>query len=233
MVAGLCITTTSLAVMSVVFNQPWLAVLGVIMVTAALIGTRSFGYAEVRLLMGRAIHFARSFATHPSNADTASHDRRVSLQGVERWDTIWEPLVQFAKGNRFARIKIDLNLAWLHEGYHAHWQSVRFPERPVQLQFSIPLFIDRYARGAMRVPIGRLEVIAEASDPDIHDRISDLSEYLRNLSAEIERMVHRLESAKKQIGPPQSRPADPPAAKSTSEIPIISANPVAVSETIY
>jgi UDP-GlcNAc:undecaprenyl-phosphate GlcNAc-1-phosphate transferase len=231
-VAGLCVTTTSMAVMSVVFNQPWLAVLGVIMVTVALIGTRSFGYAEVRLVIGRAIHFAQSFATHPTNNNTMSHDRRIALQGVERWDTIWDPLVQFAKGNRFAKIKIDLNLAWLHEGYHAHWQSVRLPERPHQLQVSIPLFVDRSTQRATRVPIGRLEVIAGASDPDIYDRISELSDYLRELMSEIERMINRLESTRKGIGLPDSRPAESPAARTTLEAPIRSGNPVAASEPI-
>ncbi len=231
-VAGLCITTTSLAVMSVIFNQPWLAVLGVVMVTVALIGTRSFGYAEVRLLMGRAVHFVQSFATHPDNGNPGSHDRRVALQGVERWDTIWEPLVQFAKGNRFARIKIDLNLAWLHEGYHAHWQSVRLPERPNQLQVSIPLFVDRSAQRAMRVSIGRLEVIAEASDPDIHDRISDLSDYLRYLMGEIERMVNKLESTRKRTRSPDARPSELPAEQTTVDGPFRSASPVAASEPI-
>jgi UDP-GlcNAc:undecaprenyl-phosphate GlcNAc-1-phosphate transferase len=218
--------------MSVVFNQPWLAVLGVIMVTAALIGTRSFGHAEFRLLVGRAIHFAHSFARHPSNDNAGSHDRRVALQGVERWDTIWEPLVQFAKGNRFARIKIDLNLAWLHEGYHAHWQSVRLPERPHQLQVSIPLFVDRFAQRAMRVPIGRLEVVAEASDPDIYERIADLNGYLRELTGEIEQMVGKLESARKKIGSPEARPVEPPAEQTTADRPFRSGNPVAASEPI-
>ncbi len=63
-VAGLCITTTSLAVLSVVFNQPWLAGLGVVMVTAMLILTRSFGHAEAKLLIGRTVHFVTILRNH-------------------------------------------------------------------------------------------------------------------------------------------------------------------------
>ena len=64
-VAGLCTVTTTLSVLSVRFDMPWLALLGVSVVLFVLISTRSFGNAEVRLLMGRATHFAQSFAATP------------------------------------------------------------------------------------------------------------------------------------------------------------------------
>ena len=195
-VAGLCATTTSLSVLSVIFNQPWLAGLGVVMVTAALVLTRSFGHAEARLLIGRGVHFLQSFAMTPTTGESEMHHRRVALQGEERWDTIWEPLVEFAKGHRLAQVKIDLSLAWLHEGYHANWQSVRLPEKALQLHISVPLFAQRPSDQS-RLPIGRLEVIASTEDPDVYSRISDLSEHLRDLAPEIDRVVQRLEQARK------------------------------------
>jgi UDP-GlcNAc:undecaprenyl-phosphate GlcNAc-1-phosphate transferase len=187
-VAGLCIITTSLAVMSVVWNRPWLAVL---------VLTRSFGHAEAKLLAGRAVHFIRSFAAHPVDSESETHHRRVALQGEERWDTVWEPLVAFAKGHGLSQVKIDLNLAWLHEGYHANWQSVRMPEKPLQLQISLPLFANRFA-DLSRVPIGRLEVISAANDPGVHERIASLSDLLADLAVEINRIVERLERDKRK-----------------------------------
>lgn len=207
-VGALCITTTTLAVLSVIHNQPWIAALGVVLVAALLIFSRSFGHAEARLLMGRAIHFAQSFAMPPAKSETETHHRRVALQGVEKWDTIWEPLVEFAKGNGLVQVKIDLNLAWLHEGYHANWQSLRLPERALQLQMSIPLFARRGAEGT-RVAIGRLEVIASAQQPNVHERIADLSDLLGDLGQEIDRVVERLERDKQRRRVGSALPADP------------------------
>ncbi len=169
-VAALCATTTTLSVLSIRLAQPWLAVLGVVIVLSLLVFTRSFGHAECRLLVGRAAHFAQSFAVHTANCETEKHQRRVPLQGVGKWDTIWEPLVDFAKTHGLAKVKIDLNLAWLHEGYHANWQSVRLPEKAMQLSICVPLFTHRITDGR-QMQIGRLELIASANDPSVYQRI--------------------------------------------------------------
>ncbi len=201
-VAGLCTTTTALAVLSVTYHLPWLSVLGVLIVLALLIVTRSFGHAEFRLLMGRAAHFAQSFATAPR------HHRRVPLQGVGRWETIWEPLVEFAKTHELAKVKIDLNLSWLHEGYHATWQSTRLPEKALQLSISLPLFTQRTSDQA-QVQIGRLEIIAPANDPSVYERISDLTDKLSDLGPQINVIVSQLEAQRRFAGAADSRPAEP------------------------
>lgn len=191
-VAGLCATTTTLAVLSVLYKQPFLAAFGVIIVVGLLILTRSFGHAEFRLLMGRATHFAQSLTTTPRE----KHHRRFPLQGVGRWDKIWEPLVAFAKTHDLAKVKIDLNLAWLHEGYHATWQSVHLPEKALQLTVCVPLFTQRIADGK-QVQIGRLEIIAPANTPDVYERISDLGDKLVDLGPQIDAIVADLESQKR------------------------------------
>jgi UDP-GlcNAc:undecaprenyl-phosphate GlcNAc-1-phosphate transferase len=214
-VAGLCITTTTLSVLSVVLNQPWLAALGVLIVLALLVLTRSFGHAEARLLMGRAFHFAQSFATPPAKCETQEHQRRVPLQGVGKWDTVWEPLVDFARTRDLAKVKIDLHLAWLQEGYHANWQSVRLPEKALQLNVQVPLFTHR-ASDASHTQIGRLEIVASGTDPDVYTRMGELSDLLADLGTEIDRIVAKLEGSKQRLSErPQLRQsvipdADPP-----------------------
>ena len=200
-VAAMCATTTTMAVFSARWNQPWLAAVGVLIVLAVLILTRSFGHAEARLLVGRAVHFAQSFGTNTANCDFEKHQRRVPLQGVGAWETIWEPLVEFAKSHDLARVKIDLNLAWLHEGYHANWQSVRLPEKVSQLSVSVPLFTRRHTDGS-QVQIGRLEIIASADDPSVYERIADLSDQLMDLGPQIDQIVANLEIAKEALSQP-------------------------------
>ncbi|MFK8112286.1 MAG: glycosyltransferase family 4 protein [Rubripirellula sp.] len=192
-VAGLCAITTTLSTLSVYLNLPWLAALGVAIVLGILVVTRSFGHAECRLLLGRASHFAQSFATSPTRCDTEKQQRRVPLQGVGKWDTIWEPMVDFAKSHDLAKVKIDLNLAWIHEGYHASWQSVRLPEKAVQLNICVPLFTKR-SSDSSQIQIGRLEIVAHAESPGVYERIAQLSDQLTDLCPEIDRIVGKLES---------------------------------------
>ncbi len=189
-VAGLCVTTTTLSVLSVLLHQPWLAAVGVLIVLALLIVTRSFGHAEFGLLMGRATRFAQSFATTPA----AKHHRRFPLQGVGHWEKIWEPLVDYAKSHDFAKLKIDLNLSWLQEGYHATWQSVRLPEKEAQLSLCVPLFATRTDG---QIQIGRLEIIAAANAPEVYERVSELGDLLVDLGPQIDRIVFGLESPKR------------------------------------
>jgi UDP-GlcNAc:undecaprenyl-phosphate GlcNAc-1-phosphate transferase len=195
LVAALCTTTTTLAVLSVRFEQPWLAGAGVAIVFAALVLTRSFGHAECLLLMGRAAHFAQSFATSPAHCDVEKQHRQVPLQGIGRWDTIWEPLVEFARSHELVKVSIDLSLAWLHEGYHANWQSVRLPEREFQLIVSVPLLAHRRQEQSP-VQIGRLEVISAAYDPDVYHWMADLSDRLAELAPQIDQIVAQLELRK-------------------------------------
>jgi UDP-GlcNAc:undecaprenyl-phosphate GlcNAc-1-phosphate transferase len=132
-IAAVCTATTVSAVLSVYLDQQWVAIFGVFVVLGLLIFTRSFGHAEANLVIGRATDLAHSLTTTPQRSHGHRHHRCVSLQGNGPWDTVWEPLVNFAESHEFARVKIDLNMAWLHEGYHANWQSVRMPDKAMRL----------------------------------------------------------------------------------------------------
>ncbi len=195
-VAVLCGITTTASVLSLYLRMPWLAGMGVTLVLGILIYTRTFGHAETRLVIGRAVHFAHSFTMNASNCHTLKQQRRVPLQGVGEWETVWEPLVEFAKAQELARVKIVLNLAWIQEGYHANWQSVRLPDKASQLSVSLPLFTHRTELNGAVVQIGRLDIITRAEDESAYRKIGDLSDQLADLTPEIDRIVQRLEQSK-------------------------------------
>ncbi|TWU54610.1 WecA-like glycosyltransferase [Rubripirellula tenax] len=207
-VALLCGITTTSSVLSLYWNAPWLAGIGVMVVLGLCINTRTFGHAETRLLVNRFVNFAQSFTLNPKTCLTMKQQRRVPLQGVGQWETVWEPLVEFAKTHDLARVKIDLNLAWLHEGYHANWQSVRMPDRAHQLCVSLPLFTHRLGNGKNAIQIGRLDVVALAIDADAYQKIADLSDQLMDLTPEIDRIVSRLESVRPQAPAPVTLPVE-------------------------
>nr|WP_161604758.1 MraY family glycosyltransferase [Roseiconus nitratireducens] len=194
-VASLCVLTTTLAVASAHYEMPWLALLGIIVAGSFLVLTRSFGHAECRLVVIKATNMTRSFFKAPrSQMDTAEdeHHDCVPLQGDGKWHLVWEPLVHFAKAHDMAKISIDLNLSWLHEGYHASWAERRMPERTNQIQLRWPLLTASGTPGAP-LNIGTLLIVAKADTPGIHEKFAELSLMLADLEPQIQHVINDLE----------------------------------------
>ncbi|MCC9641431.1 undecaprenyl/decaprenyl-phosphate alpha-N-acetylglucosaminyl 1-phosphate transferase [Rhodopirellula sp. JC740] len=189
-VAGLCTFSSAIAILSVKFQQEWLVPIGAIGVLGFLVLTRTFGHSECRLLLGRVYHFAHSFAVRPQQCDSSKQLRTVKLQGEGCWEPVWEPLVEFAKAHDFAKVQIDANMAWLHEGYHATWQSVRLPEKAFQNVVRIPLYATRPGDDEA-VPIGKVEVITN-STTDSLVYLGYFLEHVEELQAQVHHLVDKL-----------------------------------------
>ena len=208
-VAGLCGLTTASAVLATYLRMPWVAGLGLVGVLFILISSRSFGHAEANLLYRRAAGFAQSFTVSAKRAADGSQNRVVPLQGDGPWETVWEPLVQVAKSNGWSRIKIDIAMAWVHEGFHANWQAMQMPEKADQLNMSLPLFAHRSGERAS-VQIGRLQIVVPADDRHVYERIGTLTDCLNDLAPEIDRIVASLEGdAAKPVSPAVARQPSP------------------------
>jgi UDP-GlcNAc:undecaprenyl-phosphate GlcNAc-1-phosphate transferase len=209
-VGCLCLITTTMSLLSIRASLPLLPIVGVATVLGLLVATKTFGHTELRLLFLRLFHFAHSFSMSAEDAKEKKYQRKVKMQGNGAWETIWEPLVDFAKGHEMARVKIDLSMPWIHEGFHASWQSARMPEKASQLRICLPLFTQ--ARVAPekakdedvdlsdvtdkpnQVHVGRLEIIASANNSGIYDRLNDLVDHLIEMGIQIDMIVASLES---------------------------------------
>ncbi|EMI58503.1 glycosyl transferase, family 4, conserved region-containing protein [Rhodopirellula sallentina SM41] len=192
-VAVACSVSSAAAIASTWLHQPWIAPLGAIAVLAAMVGTRTFGYSEFRLIAGRARHFANSFMVRPQVCETKKHERAVKVQGDGPWQDVWEPLVDFADRQGLASVKIDVNMAWLHESYHATWRSIRLPEPAMQSLVRVPLFVTRgVGEDSERVPIGRIEIIATSSEDSLN-RLGDFLEHAGELQTQVEYVVKKIE----------------------------------------
>ncbi len=216
-VAALCVTTTTLSVLSINLQLPWLSGVGLMLVASVLIYTRSFGHAEARLLAGRASRFARSFTVNPNRMMTERHHRSVPMQGVGEWELVWEPLVNFAKQHDLARVKIDLNLSWLQEGFHANWQSIKLPDRANQLSMRLPLFTRREETGT-QIHIGLLEIVASADDDKVYDHLSQLSDKLEDLGPTIDIVVRGIEQTKQSSSPQRVSIDEIPASEASETV---------------
>lgn len=195
-VALACTVSSSTAIASVWLHQSWLAPVGAVFVLAVFVGTRTFGYSEFQLVTGRVRHLLTSFVMRPAVCEQQKHERVLKLQGDGPWQDVWEPLIHFAVRQNLASVRIDVNMAWLHESYHATWRSVQLPEPAFQSVVRIPLFASRqYAGKTEQVPIGRLEIIA-ASNADSLSRLSDFLQHAAELQIQVTNVVKRIEEFK-------------------------------------
>ncbi|WP_184308467.1 MraY family glycosyltransferase [Aporhodopirellula rubra] len=195
-VAAGCSVSSAAAIAATWLHLPWLAPLGAILVLAVFIGTRTFGYSEFRLLAGRIRHLIMSFLVRPQVCEHKKHERALSMQGDGPWQEVWEPLIDFAEQQQLASVKIDVNMAWLHESYHATWRSIRMPEPAMQSVVRIPLLVNRgTGEQAERVPVGRIEIIATSS-PDSLNRLGDFIEHANEIQIQVERVVEKVEAMK-------------------------------------
>ncbi|MEO1615562.1 MAG: MraY family glycosyltransferase [Planctomycetota bacterium] len=202
LVAALCAVTTSLAVIAQALDQAWLAFVGVGLAAAFLVVTRSFGHAECQLLMMKAQHMTRSFFITPQQSLSAKNHRQLTMQGNGDWGMIWEPLVDFAQERHFSKVMIDLNLSWLHEGYHASWSAVRMPEKDLQLQVRWPLIV-KVGEKQNPIKVGSLLVVTKADSPEVHEHLSELSLWLADLEPQIQLVISQLE---RQHAPTPAKP---------------------------
>lgn len=227
-VGSACLVTTTLAVISTAYNQPWIAAIGVAIVIALLIKTRSFGHSEFRLIFNRCAHFVESFFMHPGRCANEKQQRRLQLQGNAPWELVWEPLVEFAKQHKLARMKIDISMAWLHESYHATWQSVRLPERAERLVMEVPLFAERQLNGKpIQISVGRLELMAVGGSTAIYQRMEDFLEMLEESKTPITKIMTELENQQTRHPKPKSQPVRSPSEESLPDLATAASSDVA------
>lgn len=187
-VAILCGATTLSAVLSVILAQQWIAICGVLMVVGALVLTRSFGHAELSLLIRRFANFAEGLVTPSHKCEQKSQQRNVQLQGSREWQQVWDTLVEFAQKYGLAQVKLDLNISWLHEGYHGTWSTVRLPEKVDQMSLRIPLVAFDPKLQKDRV-VGRLEAIARGDQPTVYDTLERLAQQIADLRPQLTELL--------------------------------------------
>ncbi len=187
-VAALCGITTLAAVTSIAFGQQWIGIAGAGIVLGSLVLTRSFGNAELKMLLTRGSHFGESFLTRSHRCEETIRHKAVQLQGTRSWETIWQGLTEFAEKHDLARIKLDLNLSWLHEGFHGSWQRVRLPDKIEQLVLKMPVMVNERQ-------VGKLEIVGNGCHPGIIQSLEVLASRLHDLQPDIARLLEEAAAA--------------------------------------
>ena len=180
-VGGLTMVTAAGAVLTVINRDPSFSIIGVATVVVFLISAKVFGWAEFRLLCSRIFRLSRSFIKS-RKANTEPSSLIVQLQGSKEWHKVWEAITEFGERHNFHKIKLDLNLPWLHESFHAVWSIDEKVESEEVWQTRIPLA----ANGRV---YGRMEVSGAVSNESIYLVLMLMSDLLETLEPALARLA--------------------------------------------
>ncbi len=180
--AAMCLFVSLGAISGLWFKSELLALGSASTVVAILIASKIFGFAEMSLLARRVGHFAASMLEPARGSGQKIHQKAVRLQGTRSWELIWATLTEFAERQQLSKVHLDLNVPWLHEGFHATWQRSRMPDRLERWSTSLPL----YADGRLA---GRLDVVGPVADGKAFHALSQLAEILEDMGPQLEALV--------------------------------------------
>jgi UDP-GlcNAc:undecaprenyl-phosphate/decaprenyl-phosphate GlcNAc-1-phosphate transferase len=185
-VAGLTFVSSASAYLSVMLDQQWVAFFGLAIVVGVLVLSRSFGHAELWMLVRRGVSFGESLLVRGPQCDQQVHQKTVQLQGSRRWDSIWRSIVEFAEDRQLSMVKLDVSIAWMQEGYHGSWQRARLPEKSEQFSLKLPIIVgDRMA--------GRLEIIGNAKLNPVAETLEQLNDRFVELQTQIAELLRSVE----------------------------------------
>jgi UDP-GlcNAc:undecaprenyl-phosphate/decaprenyl-phosphate GlcNAc-1-phosphate transferase len=165
-----------------VLNSELIALMSVTTVLGALVASRIFGFAELKLILHRAKRFGGSLMFRPKGSKNDSREQTVRLQGFRAWETLWLSITEFAEKHQLGCVCLDLNVPWLHEGFHAQWQKNKLPEAAERWNTSLPVI----SKGRM---LGRLEVMGPTQSYNFFETLGMLAELMESLQPEIDRLA--------------------------------------------
>lgn len=182
LVALLCLITSSSALLAHRFQSDLITIVAVALVIGALVWSRLFGHGEFQLLVNRARSFGGSLTKVIGKEPENVVDQCVHLQGSRDWQITWQAITEFAQLHNLGEVQFDLNIAWLHEGFHASWRR-RDVSKDAQLwRTTLPIVADGRA-------VGRLEISAPFCRESTYQVLSLVAELLEALEPSISRLI--------------------------------------------
>jgi UDP-GlcNAc:undecaprenyl-phosphate GlcNAc-1-phosphate transferase len=167
------------AVLSAILQNEFIAIVAILIVTVSLIATRLFGYSELAMLTKRMGGFGNSLLPRHSGREVKPNMQRMHFQGSRNWEVIWETLTEYAKKHDLARICLDLNVPWLHEGFHATWKQKISKSGEQPWSTKLPVV-------ANEKQVGRIEIVGFNNQYPIASCLRDLAELVEGLQDQID-----------------------------------------------
>ena len=152
-------------------------------VVGVLVVSKVFGFSELVMVTQRALGFSSSLVAS-ARRNSVIREETVRLQGSQDWNELWSALTDFAETRDLSRVRLDLNVPWLHEGYHAVWRRNDEDDGDTTWLVDVPLM----AGGR---PLGRLELAGPSSETP-HALLGLVSELLESIQPCTEHLADEL-----------------------------------------
>jgi UDP-GlcNAc:undecaprenyl-phosphate GlcNAc-1-phosphate transferase len=182
MIALFSSVTACGAVAGVMLGSDWISLATMFFAIGSLVVSKLFGFAEFKLLYKRAEQSLTSLFMTAEQARSQVHQQVVQLQGTRNWDLMWQSLVEFADKHTLSRVQMDLNMPWLHEGFHAQWNKRELPESSERWVLKFPLMLQGEHYGV-------LEFIGKQQESETLLTLAQLTELLDSLHSQLEAFV--------------------------------------------
>jgi UDP-GlcNAc:undecaprenyl-phosphate GlcNAc-1-phosphate transferase len=163
-----------------------ISVMTLLFAVGSLVVTRVFGFAECELVVKRGINFSKTLVARGGVSDNRIQQQKVRLQGSRKWETVWDTMIEFAEKHNLSKISLDLNMPWLHEGFHASWHKNKMPDSSERWQVRLPVVSQE------RI-LGRIEALGKYDTSSTFPVISALAEMLEELQPCILEVVNDFE----------------------------------------
>jgi UDP-GlcNAc:undecaprenyl-phosphate GlcNAc-1-phosphate transferase len=193
-VTVLALVTSTGAVLSVAFSNEIFAIISMCLSLGLLVATRAFGFAELELLSKKGVSFIASLISRHGVGDSNVRVQKVRLQGSREWELVWTTLVEFAEKHGMSKVSLDLNMPWLHEGFHANWHVNKMPEIAERWMVRLPIESDG------RI-LGRLEMVGKHQSTETYEIMSYLADVLSDLQPSIVAVVNDFETVQNDAIP--------------------------------
>lgn len=178
-IAVLCGVTSVGALISVYMMNELFALMSAAVVGATLMATRIFGFAELMLLTSRLVAFGGSLVATQGQAGMV-RQHSIRLQGSRNWDEFWDALTDFGERHSLNKIRLDLNVPWLHEGYNGTWERTSAARSGELWSTIVPVA----ARGRT---LGKLEIVGPVNR-DCFQLLGLIAELLESLQPCMDRL---------------------------------------------
>lgn len=149
LVSLFCLITSFGGLTSLALKNELIAICTVLTVSAVLITTRLFGYAEFLLVKKRLSRFMLSFMQ--TRAEGRSHQIEVHLHGNRDWKALMDAVTSLAFELNLQTVRFDVSVPALHEEYHSQWDRFEEEVEEVLWRIEIPVTIEERFVGRVLV----------------------------------------------------------------------------------
>lgn len=186
-----CAATGAAALVSVFLKNDTVALVASAGVVAVFIASDLFGRAETALLVNRVLA-ARAMLSQSHTRTPRPPAARVSavrLQGTRHWELLWETLTESAERLHLSRIRLDLNLPSIREGYNAVWQLDPSHGHEPCWHMELPLVLNGH-------PAGSLHIAGHRNGEPVRVSIEKLLDLLEPFESQLAGFTESMEPAK-------------------------------------